>query len=606
MTIDLVNKRLKITDNTVYADFGETLNTLIAFGTVSGPVGVIAERNTMAQKLIALAFGQTESEWFNTPLSTSTGQPLLGNYSVVYRVGKGINFSLAVVSSGVIAVIGTWVGPTGIEVGDFVQVYSPEGSAGVYEVLTVYQVEGDPNTYFTINEDLADGAISFLVMKDYEYVTKNFVICHDTPAPEINIKITHSCEAASFKSSDVTEYGGIVLSSRTHRISLPRYTNGAAVGPDFVSNNLSTNKTIILQQLWTGGYTVSISVAGTNQVSEELIYLFAATSQRNYIVTCGTRAWMARQCIAELLGFYKKFCSQDSSRNPYQCALTQINAHYVLMKMYEQTSSVDQATQEANKIIEIANAYGCNCTMYNGDSGPVEIVAGSFGSIDDSLPWEATGDMLFYNDAAADRLPIGANFAVLTVVDGVPTWQSVTTAPGDLAIGGVGGQLGRLPLGTLHHVLTVGASGPEYKKPQGDNFYLNDAQLIGTGVPAINLPAGYINEDGEGVMHSFVFRTTTAQTITARLGTIDYQVSSSLSTGTYNVRAYVVKDGLNWKVVLETASTLGQQQIAVASFVASGPIAFDQPLEFTVFTNVPESSGINVVESRYVRKKLSV
>lgn len=388
---------------------------------------------------------------------------------------------------------------------------------------------------------------------------------------------------------------------------MPRYSNGAEVGPDYVSNDVATNKTIILQQLWTGGYTVSISVAGTNQVSSELIYLFAATAQRNYTVTCGTMAWMARQCIAKLLANYKKFCAQDSSRNPYQCALTQINTHYVVMKMYEQTGSVDQATQEANKIIEIANAYGCDCTMYNGDAGPVQIVAGSFGSIDSGLPWEDTGDMLFFNDDEPDRLPIGASFSVLTVVDGVPTWQTVTTTAGDLAIGGVDGQLTRLALGTLHHVLTVGASGPEYNKPQGNNLYLNKATINGSDIPAAALPAGYVTEEGEGVMHTFFFRTVTAQTITARLGSIDFQVSSSsLATGLYMVRAYVVKESSDWRVVLEVVQFNSSVLLFTNTFPATDILAFDQPLAFTVFSNVPASATINNAETKYVKLKLAV
>jgi len=91
-------------------------------------------------------------------------------------------------------------------------------------------------------------------------------------------------------------------------------------------------------------------------------------------------------------------------------------------------------------------------------------------------PMTTLGDLITGGAAgAAQRLGVGANTQVLTVVGGVPVWQAPVsggmtnpmTAAGDLIIGGVAGAANRLAKGTDTQVLTLVAGLPAWAAPTG-------------------------------------------------------------------------------------------------------------------------------------------
>lgn len=541
-TLDLLNKRAKVEDVTDYASFSESPTALIGLGTILDPAATIADRQTIGNSLIPLFSGATESNWFDVTVNTQTGEALLGNYTVNYQLRRLVNFVSAPMTSGVLSFVGDFT--TTFIPGATIYIYGPTSEVGAYTVDQ--SVFGGGQTLVSLVEDISfTGTVSLIVFdpENIEPINKSITLCHDKSNFNVKLEVTYSCDAACFKSKDVSDYQGVTLTSRTHRIQYPRYANGVEVAPDVVSTNIATNTQITLQNLWTGNYTVSVESEGELQVSNEFVILFGSRSVVERDVICKSSAIKARHCIYKLLQQYDKYCAMDRSTNPIQCALTSINTSYLLMRMYQQAGEGEKANQMALRIIDIANSYGCNCDHIDGTMGPVQVIAS--GVVD-----------VFYNQ-----------------------FTSPLTEDGDIYYH-IDGQDARLPAGDEARVLTIGPSGiPSWRKPQGQALYYSfGSETIAGAVlyGGVTFPSAYITENGEGVEYEIFGRGSSGiSTVTARVGGFNGASVEVPNTAEFIIKIRITREGNQWRT-----EALSMKADSGSISVASVLIPYDPSIDF--------------------------
>lgn len=512
-TIDLSNRAIRVADLTNYGSLGENPAELVGLGVIYDPAGQVVAKTNLGDPLIALYQGQFQSAWYDVTLNTSTQLPLLGTYKIEYQLNKVAPFS-GVAAAGDLELAGDVT--SDFAPGAIVYVQSPGLAAGFYTVAS--SAFSSPNTTVTFETPLplSSGGVTLVLLTVVDVVETELEVCLEQNTIDLNLRVTHSCEAGNLKSKDVTDYTGITLTSRVHRIQFPRYSNGVAVAEDVVSSVLATNGNITISELWTGNYTISVEVAGQKQVNNNFIVLFGSRKVLEYNVVCRDNVLKARNCIRELLKKYAQYCGRNIGTNPLQCVLTQINTHHMLMRMYQQTGEADLANEEAKKIIRLANAHGCNCDNLDGTFGPVLVTAGNIANVFAQLsPLQNPGDLYFRNDQGIDS---------------------------------------RLPIGQERFVLTSGASGlPEYQKPQGDVFELNfnnDTVAGATPVGQVTIPADYITEDGEGVEYElYTVAFTPGTSITASINAVagcSANIADS-ADGPSIIRCSILRFGAQWR-----------------------------------------------------------
>lgn len=554
MTIDLVNKRVKLTDNTDYAALGLTVNTVAVFGSITGPVGTVVNRDYQSVPLINIFAGQNESEWFDLPVNTNTGEVLLGNYTAsiaVYSGGRFLNPAGSQAVGSQINIIGDLT--TDASVGTKIGLYLPTGSAGVYTIATLTTTGASSS--FTFEEPfIYNGPVGGYVFgTGIELQTELSVTnCLEQSNFVMQADVQYNCDQQKFESSDVSNYQGVTLDTRVHRIQYPRYANGTEVAADVVNTNVLTNKTLVLNNLWTGNYTVSITSTGQITVNSGFILLFGGQVVVEKNVICQSNVIKALSCISQILKAYQKLCAVGST-NQYQCDLTVINTSYLLMKLAQQKGDSVEANKHAQTIIAIANNYGCNCSNMDGSMGPVQIVAGN--AVDTSFnqfvsPLQEPGDIFYASNAALnDRLPVGEIGQVLTVGDDqLPQWQNPV-------------QDG--------NVLDV-FYGPFIVSPLG---YAME----------YSFPAGFFAKDGDGFEFELVARPNTSSGLTILLN-LTLQANVELETAVVHsvVKGRVFRLGNNWRAMIMVITPSGDVLTEETTAAATGVLAFDQALDFKI------------------------
>lgn len=157
------------------------------------------------------------------------------------------------------------------------------------------------------------------------------------------------------------------------------------------------------------------------------------------------------------------------------------------------------------------------------------------------------GDLLYFNSASEQRLPIGLDGQFLTITAGLPAWTTIVTSPitteGDLQIGDASGDPVRLPIGTPGQLLTVTGStaswqdAPVLGGSAGINFISDDSFESQTLNP---------DSDGGGT-ESYQTYTTDAQ-LYSESNTKYFRASyTSLSAANTYVRDTFARTGLDNK-----------------------------------------------------------
>jgi hypothetical protein len=244
------------------------------------------------------------------------------------------------------------------------------------------------------------------------------------------------------------------------------------------------------------------------------------------------------------------------------------------MKLFESKGEVSLADNYARKIIDIANRYGCGCDIETANEEP-QLVVGT---------------------QLVDSILAG--------------WQTPLTTEGDLYYRNTANEDARLPIGKLNEVFTVENDGsnnlPGWQKPQGDLVLLNGTVTNGTNAPSFQIPANAITENFEGVEIEFNIRESSAGDIYIDLNNSSNRTTLGLSSATTaNVRVYIFKSNNDWTVMMTAITSSGLIQ-SVATFTASGAIAFDQVVGVNLSTENGVASQIAGYVAKYHRQKTFV
>lgn len=529
-TFDLNLKKFQSVDLTPITGIDPTV--LFGLVQVNAPNGLILYLPNYTDPYI-LRSVSPDSDSYNLPVTTGTGKPLEGNYTFDYTIFKRYSNALVAATAGSADVILLGDQTQKIFVSDTCTV-STGGNAGVYTVDAVVYDGGLGQTTVTLSSNMAaSGAMTavftFSVSKTYDFCFKNLT-------PELHIKQEFSCDAAKFCSTDDTDYQNQTVSSREHRIKLPTYPNGTAIGDDVVG----TEAIIIIPELWTGQYTSSLEVSGSYTQNDELIVTWYTQGTKTIVVTCNSTASKARYCIAKLIDLFKSYCDKGVANNPYACALTVITSSFVVMKFHEEMGEEDAANQFALSIINVAQKYGCDCGLNETTISPVQI------------------------------LPSSVISQILT------GWQTPLTTAGDMYYRNALNDDARLPIGGAYNELSISTGAlPVWTKTNGAGISQAFGPDTGQNIPEFMVIKNFISDNYEGYVFSHIVRNTVLTDFVVSLDGGN-TTTLTLPIGTYEVKGYIYKFGTDWKVELFALATAGTAPIFVTgTHAATGSIGFD-------------------------------
>jgi hypothetical protein len=529
-TFDLVLKKYQSEDLTPITGIDPTV--LFGLVTVNAPNGEILSLDSYISPYINRGVSALSAEYY-LPLATGTALPLEGNYTFDYTIFK--RYSNPAVSTTAASAVVNVLGDQTQKVFESDTCEITTGAdAGTYTVVSVSYDGGLGQTLITLSEAMTATAgvtalFTFESSKTYEFCFKNLT-------PSLLIEQEYSCDAAKFCSTDATDYVGLTVSSRQHRIKLPTYPNGTPIGSDVVG----TAAVIVIPELWTGQYTSSLEVSGSYVQLDELVVEFYTQGTKTTVVVCDSTASKARWCIAKLLTQFKSYCDKGLANNPYACALTAINTSFVLMKFHEELGEEDYANQFALSIIDIANRYGCDCNLTETTVNPVQV------------------------------LPSSVISQILT------GWQTPLTTAGDMYYRDILNDDARLPIGGSYQYLMVGGGSLlGWAKSEGEGFGQYFGPDTGQNIPDFTIAKKYITDNFEGFVFSHVIRATVATDFTVTLEGGN-ATTISLPIGTFDVSGYIYKSGADWKVELFALATAGTAPVTTTgTHVATGTIGFD-------------------------------
>jgi hypothetical protein len=557
---DSSTKKFVGVDQTDYTGLGESTTGLFGLLESESPVGTLLDLLLYTSPWIDLNSGLRVSSDADLPVNTGLGTALFGVYQFLYTVQRRYNNTGILKTSGSSDVILIGDQQANIVVGTKLTLTTVDGDEGTYTVTAVAYDGGTTQTTVTLSSAMtftgtATGVFITDIARTYDY-------CYEDLIPKPVIDLSSSCFSGVFKSEDNTQYGNSTINARTHRVMYPRKVNGNAVAPDIVDSVIATSKILQTNSLWTGAWNSSLSVTGLYTQTDGLQVTWSIKAVDSLIVDCLNQANKARNCIMLMLAKFQRDCMQGTSgMTELHCDLMSVNTLSITMGMFEETGDTNSANANARSIIEIANKYGCGCSIDDSDSEPQLVVASNIvGSLLQTLPLTTAGDILYRNS--------------LNETD-------------------------RLPLGTLYHVLTAGGLVPYYDKPQGDLFFVATS-AYNTAPGSYTVIAGYISEDFEGVEYFFNIRSSSGGYIRFTVNGEEISIQVLLS-GFYYVRMIVLREGTDWKFYLTLTSPTASTS-ASSTVPAVGALAFDQPLEI-ICTQVLTSPLIQDHVVRYLRKK---
>lgn len=183
-------------------------------------------------------------------------------------------------------------------------------------------------------------------------------------------------------------------------------------------------------------------------------------------------------------------------------------------------------------------------------------------------PMTTAGDLIRGGVAGApERIPVGSNTQVLTVVSGVPAWAAAPggltnpmTTAGDLITGGASGVPQRLAIGSAGQVLKVVSGAPAWAADASGGSALEGlSKIVGYAIPAHNATHSSVGFGAIITTGSGTFPVpSTATALQSRRRLLATGTSGTASTASFYVNsANYVCQSVGYKVVIAGSPSAG-------------------------------------------------
>lgn len=313
----------------------------------------------------------------NIPTDTN-GEILAGQYSFTY--GVVIDDAIIGVNTG--AKTFTVAGDRSAEIGaaTTIDIVRSTLNNGTYTVVSA--VFGGTNTVVTVVEAIpsstADGSMQYSTQTVY---SKTKTVTYSDLVPVVSIGVEVDCFCGNLLSSDLTDYTGATIVSRTHTVKYP----AALSINDVVSSGAVITVTPIYTKTWTTivETELTIDIGGGNTISAII------TGSKDTVVECDLSLCDISCCMLALNNRYL----DNRTANPPLAAknFADLTRMMQLAQMFRMAYECDQHDEAAEFLSEIKKVGNCTDACTCSDDQPQQVIPICGGSVNNVQVIAGTG-----------------------------------------------------------------------------------------------------------------------------------------------------------------------------------------------------------------------
>ena len=370
LTLDLTNKKGRVTDTTDYSALGISLATFEAkgLGTIYFQGQVIESKTLINSPMIDLQSGATYFE-FDLELDVN-GEIANGVYKVDYSLRLNtypVDFGIETTTPpSTITVDGAfaWLASF-LEEGDVMRLYNlaPVVEYQTVNVVSCQEVAGNVEIVF---EEVIDNTYSVWkldITNLQSSISYTYSGCDKTTAA---INFTYDCEYApngSFSVSSATKLTNQTIEGTTAIINYPSWTSSNnSFNPKITTGTLPYTQ----NALATGTYSVKLSQLIQQVQEDDLILQYTSSVTEEFKVTCTGSLCGLNACIESLRAAHVAELKSNKV-SKYQQYVDNVVMYYAEAQTYKTCGDFDQYNTSLNKIKEQLDSSGCDCSCCNDD-----------------------------------------------------------------------------------------------------------------------------------------------------------------------------------------------------------------------------------------------
>lgn len=387
---NLNTNKIRLTDTLSYSN----LIFDAGYGNLRASIGsLVFENNTQFDSNADIVIGSNTFKDFDLPLSG--GEVLTGSYSMKYSVllqnlvllnsqvnsgylncnapGSSTFSQITLVPSISIDLLATLNGLraslTDVRIGFYDNSDNLLGSSQLVSATTgAFAFESITLAGFA-------GITKVRVLGSNIYETSKGYFFNGCPKINIGLNVTADCYRSILTARDTSTYELVPTSLvRTLTIQYPRLSTGNTVQPTVISNLSSQT---IGPNIWTGAYTISLSLEVSYIQSDGLVVQKTLTSYQELVVSCDANLCKALGCIDSFRVKYLE-AVKTGSRDLLQLRenLLVINTYVMEFNIAVQCQKTELADRLLSELIDYMGDSDCHCGCNDtkqGGNEPTEI-----------------------------------------------------------------------------------------------------------------------------------------------------------------------------------------------------------------------------------------
>lgn len=372
LTIDVTNKKGRVTDTTDYASLGISTSFfgLKGLGVIYFQGQQIVSKLTIGDPLIDLASGDTYFE-FDLELDVN-GEIANGVYKVDYSLYidttvSGVNYGAGVTLPNTFdpGASFQWLANF-LEPGNTVTLYTPTMGGGNQDVTVLTAVYVDPNMTITTNETITQvwDFFSITLTNLQSSTLYTYSGCVQSPA---KVNFTYDCEYGTngtFAVSNATDLTGQNLLSLNATINYPAWTSTT---PTFNSQIVTTSLPYSNNVLATGTFGVTLSEVIQKIQNDGLIITYTASVTEEFNVSCIGSLCNLIPCIESLRNAHA-IELQRNRISKYQVFVDNVLLYYTESQNYRNCGEMDKYRATLALLEAQLDASGCECGCCDPDT----------------------------------------------------------------------------------------------------------------------------------------------------------------------------------------------------------------------------------------------